>query len=143
MSLHSSLQQLSERWRYALLGGVLAVPFTTLSYAETGRELALGAVFWAALLVGYLAKRRGLSSTPVGARAGLVGSVPALWMVGDLAVVVLGLGGPAWFRAVQLAVVALLLPLIVGLGVVVGALGARLGGWLAMRSGHPRPAAGY
>jgi hypothetical protein len=117
---------------------VLALPFTTLSYAQTGDELTLGMVLWGGLLAGYLAKRRGLAGTPVGARAGAVGGLPALWMTGDLLVFLTGLGGPAWFRAVQLAVVVLWLPLVVGLSVLVGGLGGRLGGWLAERGGHPR-----
>jgi len=136
------VDKLSQTWRYALLGGLVALPFTSLSYAQSGTELGLGAVFWAAVLVGYLARRRGLSGTPVGARAGLVGSMPELWMVGDIASFVVGLGGPAWFRIAQLAVVALFVPLVLGLAALVGALGGRLGGWLAERHGHPRqPAA--
>jgi ABC-type thiamin/hydroxymethylpyrimidine transport system permease subunit len=130
--------RLSRTWRYGLLGGVLALPFTALSYARTGGELTLGVVFWGGLLAGYLAKRRGLAGTPAGTRAGVVGGVPALWMVADLSVFVAGLGGPAWFRAVQLAVLVLWLPLVVGLSALVGGLGGRAGGWIAERSGHPR-----
>ena len=130
--------RLSETWRYALLGGLLALPFTTLSYARTGDEVALGAVFWGGLLAGYLAKRRGLTGTPVGSRAGVVGGLPALWMVGDIVPYLVGLGGPAWFRAVQLALVLLMVPVFVGLSALVGGLGGRLGGWLAESGGHPR-----
>ncbi|MDS0280820.1 DUF5518 domain-containing protein [Haloarcula onubensis] len=142
MALSGLRRRLSARWRYALLGGLVALPFTALSYAQSGEELKLGAVFWAALLVGYLARRRGLSGTPVGARAGLVGALPVLWQVGDIATFVVGLGGPAWFRTVQLAVVAVVVPLAFGLAAVAGALGGRLGGWLAERNGHPRRPAG-
>jgi len=142
MALPGPLRRLSEQWRYALIGGLVALPFTAVTYAQSGAELRLGAVFWAAVLAGYLARRRGLSSTPIGARAGLVGSTPVLWMAGDIAAFVVGLGGPAWFRTAQLAAVALLVPLVLGLAALVGALGGRLGGWLAERNGHPRqPAA--
>jgi len=95
-------------------------------------------VFWGGVLTGYLAKRRGLPGTPVGTRAGAVAGLPALWMVGDLSVFIAGLGGPLWFRAIQLVIVALLLPLIVGLSAIVGGLGGRLGSWLAERRGHPQ-----
>jgi len=135
MSLH---ERLSERWRYALLGGLLAVPFTTASYWQTGSELSLGAVFWAGMAVGYLAKRRGLPSTPVGVRAGVVGALPGLWMAGDIVAFVLTLSGPGWFRAAQLLVVVVVTVLTFVLAAAVGGLGARLGGWLAERSGHPR-----
>lgn len=130
--------KLSKTWRYALLGGLLALPFTALSYARTGEELTLGMVLWCGMLAGYLAKWRGLAGTPVGTRAGAVAGLPAVWMVGDLSVFVAGLGGPLWFRGLQLAVVALLLPLIIGLSAVVGGVGGRLGGWLAERRGHPQ-----
>ena len=125
-------------WRYALLAGLVSLPFTTLSYWQTGSEVSLNAVFWAALLAGYLVKRRDVPSTPVGLRAGLIGGLPTLWMTADMIQFIVGLGGPAWFRVVQVAVMAGLLLVGFLFAALVGGLSARLGGWLAERNGHPR-----
>jgi len=136
------MSRLSMTWKYALFGGLAALPFVAASYWQTGSHLSLNAVFWGGLLAGYMVKRRGRESTPVGLRAGIVGSLPALWFVVEGASLVREFSQPVWFDAVQF--VALLGLVVVSLlfGAIVGALGGRLGGWLAERSGHPRePAA--
>jgi hypothetical protein len=132
------VDRLPKAWRYALLGGLLTLPFTTLSYARTGEELTLSMVFWGGLLAGYLAKRRGLAGKSTGIRAGAVGGLPALWMVGDMVGFLIGLTQPEWIRAVQLVVLVLSLAFIIGLSAFIGGLGGQLGGWLAERGGHPR-----
>lgn len=54
-----SLDRLSDEWRYALLGGLLSVPFTTVGYWQTGSEIALSPVLFGGLLVGRVGARIG------------------------------------------------------------------------------------
>ena len=129
---------LSETWRYALLGGLAALPFVAASYWQTGSHISLNAVFWGGLLAGYLVKRRGTESSPVGLRAGVVGSLPALWFVADGVSLVREFSQPVWFSAAQSVALLGLAIFTVLLGAFVGALGGRLGGWLAEQTGHPR-----
>ena len=123
-------------WQYALVAGLVSIPATTYSYVNGEGELS--ALFTIALVAGYLAKRRGLESTTVGFRAGLVGSVPLLWDLGDAALAIPGFDQPLWFGAMQSVV-------LLGVGVVavvlvagLSGLSARVGGWLAEQLGHPR-----
>ncbi|WP_262175161.1 DUF5518 domain-containing protein [Haloarcula laminariae] len=134
------LQRLrSPTWQYAILGGLASVPLTLVLHLRApGTTWDASGIALCALAVGYLAKRRGLESTPVGLRAGAVGAFPVLLSVAELVPVVLSFTQPAWFTALQLALVALMLPVFVGVTAVVGALSGRLGGWLAERGGHPR-----
>lgn len=133
----------SPTWRYALWAGLASVPVTlALNWQNPGGPWDASGVVLAALAAGYLAKRRGLESTPVGVRTGAIGAVPMLWSVTDLVPYVLGLAQPAWFTVGQLVLIGVVVPLLVGFSALVGALAGRLGGWLAARNGHPRRAAG-
>lgn len=129
--------QLTEMWKYALIGGLLAVPFTALEVWRSPENIRLGMVLFGSVLAGYLIKRRGGNSTATGLRAALIGGLPLLWVLGDLLWWVPNIANPLWFQAVvgvgmilgfggvMLAVVA-----------VSGAFAGRFGGWLAERRGH-------
>lgn len=138
-----SLDSLSDRWRYALLGGLLSIPFTTAGYWQIRSELSLSAVLFGGLLAGYLAKRKTGSATGVGARAGLIGGVPVLWILADIVAATPGLGGPAWFIAAGtlLVVGSGIVFTILGLGLaaLVGNVGARIGAWLVESTGPRQP----
>ena len=138
------LQRLrSPAWRLALLAGLASIPVTlVLNWQDPTGPWDASAVALAALVAGYLAKRRGLKGSTVGFRTGVVGAVPVLWSVADVVAFVLGLTQPAWFTAVQLTVLALLIPVLTGLVAVVGAIAGMAGGWLAEGRGHPRRPAG-
>jgi len=123
-------------WRYALLAGLVSLPFTVYSYWSGNGEIS--ALFAVALVAGYLAKRHGLESTPVGFRAGLVGSVPLLWDLGDAALAIPGFDQPLWFGAVQSGLALAIGAVVVLVAASLSALSARLGGWLAEQFGHPR-----
>jgi len=137
--------ELSDTWTYALLGGLASVPFTVLGYAETGSELSLAPVFFGGILAGYLATRRTGTRAGVGARAGLVGGLPGLWLLSDLLAATSALGGPTWFVAAGIALAvgaaAAVALVVLGLSALCGAVGARIGGWLAGSGGRRRPAA--
>jgi len=133
-------------WKYALVGGLFALPFTTLGYWQTGSELSLGAVLFGGLLAGYLVKRAGDRSSGVGTRAGLVGGLPVLWVLFDVLAATTGLDGPAWFvtSATLLTVGFTIVVAVLGFGIaaLVGEVGARVGGWLAgERPGRSSPVA--
>lgn len=135
----------SDEWRYALVGGVVSLPFTALSYLETGSELSLTPVLFGGLLAGYLARRRTGSIDGVGIRAGLVGGLPALAMLAEVVAAASALAGPRWFVAagslLTLGAVITAATLAFGLSAALGAVGARIGGWLAGSNGRRRPEA--
>ncbi|WP_424000656.1 DUF5518 domain-containing protein [Haloarcula salina] len=126
----------SDTWTYALLGGLLAAPFTALEVIQSSGTIRFNMVLVGGALAGYLVKRRGGNSTATGLRAGLIGGLPALWGVAEFVWSIPSVPNPLWFQAVGVAMglaigmIAMLLP---ALG---GALAGRLGGWLAERRGH-------
>jgi len=125
----------TTQWKYALIGGLASLPFTTLSYWQTGSELSLGAVLFGGILAGYLATRAGAESSGTGTRVGLLGGLPVLWIVSDILAATSGLDGPAWFvtSATVLTVGFTIGVAILGFGIaaLIGEVGARIGGWLA------------
>ncbi|RDI69895.1 DUF5518 domain-containing protein [Halopelagius longus] len=137
--------EVSDTWKYALLGGLASIPFTTLGYLETGSELSLSPVLFGGLLAGYLAQRNTGTSSGVGFRAGLVGGLPVLLVLADVLAATSGLAGPTWFVAVGIALalgfVAVVAALVFGLSGLVGVIGGRIGGWLAGSGGRRHPPA--
>lgn len=136
---------MSDAWRYGLLGGLVSLPFMTASYWQTGSELSLGPVVFGGLLAGYLAKRGTGTSRGVGYRAGAIGALPTLWMMGEVVLAARALAGPAWYVVVGtlFAVGAVLTVALLGfgLGAISGEVGARIGGWFAGRGEGPTPPA--
>jgi hypothetical protein len=129
----------SATWRYALTAGLTSVPLTlALNWRTPGESWNLSGVALAALVAGYLAKRRDLESTTVGARTGVIGALPVLSSVPALVTYVLGVPQPAWVTAIMCVAVVVFLPFLFGFAALVGALAGRLGGWLAAQTGHPR-----
>jgi len=134
----------SPTWQYALLGGLASIPLTLALQLQSPTSTWNGSgIALCALAAGYLAKRRGLESTPVGARAGAIGAFPVLLSLLDRIPFVVGLAQPAWFAAVQLVVVLAAISVLVSGIALAGGIAGRLGGWLAERSGHPRAVVGY
>lgn len=133
-------------WKYALVGGVASLPLTAFSYWQTGSELSLGAVVFGGGLAGYLATRRDGESNGVGARAGIVGGLPVLWILFDILAATSWLDGPVWFvtSATLLTIGFTLVVAVLGFGLaaLVGEVGARVGSWLASSPrGKSTPAA--
>ena len=135
----------SDTWKYALLGGLASIPFTAIGYFETGSELSLSPVLFGGVLAGYLAQRNTETSRGVGFRAGLVGGLPALWLLTDVLTATSGLAGPTWFVAagtiITLGSVLVVATLAFGLSGVIGEVGARVGSWLAGSDGRQQPPA--
>ncbi|MFC7203297.1 DUF5518 domain-containing protein [Haloferax namakaokahaiae] len=136
-------RELSDTWTFALLGGVASIPFTTLSYIETGSEMSLSAVLVAGLLAGYLAQRTTGTSDGVGIRVGLVGGLPVVLVIADILAAASGLGGPTWFVVAgylgMVGVVLLVATLGFGLSALVGKIGAKIGSRLAGSGGRQSP----
>lgn len=128
-----------ESWRLALRWGLLSVPFTAYGYWQSGDLLDLTPVLVAALLAGYFLDA-GLDGDRVGARVGLVGALPVLWMVADGVTAVLSIANPVWFTVALVGVVGGVASLGVCLSVFTGLVGSKLGRWLAGRTGRRRPA---
>lgn len=135
MEANESIQQGGEETqRYGIIGGVLTAPVTAISYWQTGSEVSFVPVLLMALIAGYVAKRRSVYDHGIGARVGMVGELPVLWAVYDLAGSVLGLANPPWFTAVSLALLGGFTLLALSVAVVLGEVAARVGHWLADRS---------
>ena len=129
------LQHETARWKYVLIGGLTALPFTALSYWQTGSELSLGAVLFGGILAGYLVTRAGGERSGVGIRVGLVGGLPVLWVLFDVLAATSALGGPNWFvtGATVLTVGFTIVVALLGFGIaaLIGEIGTRVGSWLA------------
>jgi len=125
--------QLTETWKYALIGGLLALPFTALDAWRSPEQIMLGAVVIGSALAGYLIKRRGGNSTATGLRAALIGGVPSLWALGELLLTVPNIPNPPWFQAVSVAMTLAFGSLVLAVVAFLGALGGRFGGWVAER----------
>jgi hypothetical protein len=129
------LQHETGRWKYVLIGGLAALPFTTVSYWQTGSELSLGAVLFGGILAGYLVTRAGGERSGVGIRVGLVGGLPVLWVLFGVLAATSALGGPNWFvtGATVLTVGFTIVVALLGFGIaaLIGEIGTRVGSWLA------------
>jgi len=137
------LPRVTETWKYALIGGLASLPFTISLYwlSGMGDEFSLNIVFFGGLLAGYLAKAAATDTdgSSVGFRAGVVGGLPGLWQVVDLLKSAITLPNPLWFRivAVSMLIVAFT-TILLGFAGIVGLLGAKVGGWLAKKTGTQR-----
>ncbi len=132
----SQPQELTDIWKYAILGGLLTIPFTAFTYWQTGSELSLSPVFLGGVLAGYLAKRQIGQNSGVGVRVGLVGALPVLWLLFDMLMIISGLSNPLWFSAALVIMATVIAGLIIGLSVLAGMLGARVGSWLTKHNGR-------
>lgn len=120
-----------ERWRVAIICGLLALPLTTLSYWKTGSEIGLWPIVFGGVLAGYWFEGPAVERSRVGVRAGLVGALPTVWLLGDLLWFIhVELGGPAMSRLLQSAVAVAGVAGILVIAVVAAMIGARIGGWL-------------
>lgn len=127
-------KDISPTWKFALIGGLASLPFTTLSYWQTGSELSFNPVFFGGVLAGYLSTRNLGTSSSVGVRAGIIGSLPIVWMLFDILEVTSGLSGPSWFVASGTILAIGFIVLGFGLAALVGKLGAKVGAWIARKT---------
>mgnify|MGYP000282908399 CR=1 FL=1 len=128
--------QLTETWKYALVGGLLALPFTALEAWRSPEDMTLGMIVLGSVLAGYLIKRRGGNSTATGSRAALIGGLPLLWALGELLWAVPNIPNPLWFQAVGVGMALAFGAIMLAVVAVSGALAGRFGGWLAERRGY-------
>lgn len=137
--------RLTPVWRYGLVGGLTSIPLTAGLYwlSETANELSLDMVAVGGLIAGYLAAAgtEQVRAASVGVRTGLVGSLPAIWLVLDTFLTAGTVRGPMWFRTFGTGVILISITVVaVLISIVGGVLGARVGGWLATKLDH-RPTA--
>lgn len=137
-----------ETWKYALIGGIASLPLTIGLYWQSGMgsEFSLNMVLFGGLFAGYLARTAAtkIDISSVGFRAGVVGGLPGLWLIIDLLEAAIAWGRPLWFRVVAVSMVAVgFTTVLLGFAGIVGFLGAKIGGWLAEKTGAQRtPPAG-
>ena len=128
--------QMTETRKYALIGGLLALPFTMLEAWRSPENIALGMLVLGSVLAGYLIKRRGGNSTETGLRAALIGGLPLLLALGELLWAVPNVPNPLWFQAVGVGMIVASGGVMLAVVGACGALAGRFGGWLAERRGH-------
>ncbi|QGX96581.1 hypothetical protein EI982_02400 [Haloplanus rallus] len=128
--------QLTETWTYALVGGLLALPFTALEVWRSPENITLGAVLVGSVFAGYLIKRRGGNSTATGIRAALIGGIPTLWALTELLRAITNIPNPPWFQAASVGMALAFGGLMFVIVALSGALAGRFGGWLAERRGR-------
>jgi hypothetical protein len=124
-----------ETGPYSVLGGVCALGIAAASAWLSGGVLSIPGAALGGLLAGYLSGRIGSPSGPAGFRAGLIGWLPALLVATEP--LQTGPRADGEGQLVALGVAAVVTPVLLVVGGVIGAFGARLGGWLAGRRGHP------
>ena len=129
-------------WKYAIVGGLLALPFTIAAALQTPTELSVGPVFGAGLVAGYLYDGRRSERSSVGARAGAISALPPLWLVVDaVPFVVLETASPLWFRAISIVFAIGIVALAVAFAAAIATVGARVGDWVSSKAGRTRPPA--
>lgn len=132
-----------ETWRYAIIGGLVTLPWTALLYWQSADQLSLGPVLVGGVVAGYLCRGDDTDCRRAGAGVGLIGALPALWVAFELLTAASGMTGPAWFRiaAIGLGVGSLLAFLLVGFGLaaLLGAVGAAVDNWASKKTGRQRP----
>jgi hypothetical protein len=127
---------ISKTWKYALLGGLLVLPFTAFEAWRSTESMMFEMVLLGSALAGYLVKRQDGNSTATGFRAALVGSLPSLWGLGEFILTVPTIANPLWFQAVSIAMILVVGGVLLAIVAVFGGLAGRIGGWLAERRGH-------
>ena len=129
-----------EVWRYAIIAGLASTPFTIILYWQSYPDFSnsFSPAFFAGLLVGFLANRRGIEAGQVGKRTGLVAALPVLWPFLDLLVFISGLSQPLGFGGFQIMAVIFISAASIGISVLVGMVGAILGDWLTGKIGDYR-----
>lgn len=135
--------QVTETWKYALTGGIASLPLTIGLYWQSGLgdEFSLNMVFFGGAIAGFLASAAVSETdcTSVGFRAGVIGGLPGLWLLVDLAEAAITWGSPIWFRIVAVSLLAVgFTTILLAFAGVVGLLGAKVGGWLATKVGTQR-----
>lgn len=137
------LLRVTETWKYALIGGIASLPLTIGLYWQSGMgsEFSLNMVFFGGVLAGYLASAPASETdcSSVGFRAGVIGGLPGLWLLVDLAEAAIAWSSPLLFRIAAVSLLAIgFTTLLLGFAGLVGLIGAKVGGWLATKTGMQR-----
>ncbi|TKX81812.1 DUF5518 domain-containing protein [Halorubrum sp. SD626R] len=128
--------RVTESWKYALFGGLLALPFTVLEVLQSPESITLEMFVGGSVLAGYLIKRDGGNSTVTGLRSALIGGFPVIWILPEMLRTVVNISNPPWFQAVSVLILFVFGGLVIALLAVLGALAGRFGGWIAEWRGY-------
>ena len=128
--------RVTESWKYALFGGLLALPFTVLEVLQSPESITLEMFVGGSVLAGYLIKRDGGNSTVTGLRSALIGGFPVIWILPEMLRTVVNISNPPWFQAVSILILFVFGGLVIALLAVLGALAGRFGGWIAEWRGY-------
>lgn len=133
--------QFRETWKYALIGGLISIPFTFGLYwlSGMGNYLSMNMVLVGGVLAGYLAKNGSVSARSAGIRAGVIGGLPiVVWGLFTL------LGIPddslvVWSAPVLEGAFLMLFGFVIlGMSALTGVIGGIIGGWLSKKFGTQR-----
>ncbi len=136
----------SDTWKYALVGGLAGLLIGVAGYLQTGAgdAFSLDGAFVGGAVAGYLAtaSRTEADAGSASVRAGLVGGLPALWILADVFDAASALARPLWFQVAAFGgVVGTILMVVLGVAVVLGAIGGKVGAWIAGRRDDEAPSA--
>lgn len=123
---------LTDTWVYALLGGLVSLTLSVGIYISSNSISISEGLVVGGLIAGYFAQRNGATadSLPIGIRAGIIGSIPAVVFIGML---IEPVSGPTWFSILSTAGVAIgHLGLIIVVSAMVGGLNSFVGWKLAL-----------
>ena len=133
-----ALPSVPSDWRVPLFLGGVSIPFSIVSYLQSDSTMSLWPVVIAGLIAGYLTS----NADRVGVRTGFVGGLAVFWIVAEMMLLVPELTGPTWFLVAAAAGSVAFAVFGLTLSILLGALGAHVGGWLARRRGRSRSATG-
>lgn len=131
MDTDFNIQGELDRYKYAIVGGILSVPFTVVLYLTVGdgQSMYLITLFFAGLLTSVYAKLKAadVKCARIGAGVGAVGSVAGLYPVNDLLVSLFDGGTVSWQTVAFLVFITCLL---FTSGALLGWMGGKTGDWL-------------
>lgn len=122
-----------QTWRYAIVVGLVSIPFTLVLQQQDAGNYTLLPVIVAGLCVGY-ALNDGRKGWRAGWRTGLIGGLSLLWGASQFATLIPEIPQTlfsGYFAIISLALVTGLYIIVFG---VLGLFGSVIGDWLATKS---------
>jgi hypothetical protein len=132
-------------WKYALIGGIASVVLTLGFYWQSmvNNSYSTLPVLAGGIVAGFLARAASIeaNSGSVGLRAGYIGALPGLWLLGDFIEALVVTPNPTVVRfAFGTMIMCSITTVVVLLAAINGILGGKVGGWVATKlavSGRP------
>jgi hypothetical protein len=120
--------------QYAVLGGLLSIPFVVSSNFVSGVEnqFSTTVLILGGLLAGYLAGENDANAMRAGIGAGVIGGIPGyIWILPQMIQT-----ATAWSTtAGTVGILVIMIPAVIGVAALPGGIGGIVGGWVATKLG--------